>query len=134
MRPWLSVWSEVDFDAGTVQITSTLVRVKGEGLLRKGTKSRAGERTLPLPESAVAMLRRRFMTGARLDQPLFPDVHRRLPRPGQRAARAARGEGDGDPRVDHVAQLPEDGGDDPRRGRACRLAWSRTSSGTVGHR
>lgn len=66
------IWSEVDFDAGTVQITSTLVRVKGEGLLRKGTKSRAGERTLPLPESAVAMLRRRFMAGARLDQPLFP--------------------------------------------------------------
>jgi integrase len=30
---------------------------------------------LPLPPSAVAMLRRRFMTGARLDQPLFPDVH-----------------------------------------------------------
>ena len=69
-----AVWSEVDFDAGTVQITSTLVRVKGEGLLRKGTKSRAGERTLPQPASAVAMLRRRFMTGARLDQPLFPDV------------------------------------------------------------
>ncbi len=68
------VWSEVDFEAGTVQITSTLVRVKGEGLLRKGTKSRAGERTLPLPVSAVAMLRRRFMTGARLDQPVFPDV------------------------------------------------------------
>jgi integrase len=57
-----------------VQITSTLVRVKGEGLLRKSTKSRAGERTLPLPVSAVAMLRQRFMAGARLDQPLFPDV------------------------------------------------------------
>jgi len=68
------VWSQVDFEAGTVKITSTLIRVKGEGLLRKATKSRAGERTLPLPVSAVAMLRRRFMTGARLDQPLFPDV------------------------------------------------------------
>ncbi len=52
--------------------------MKGEGLLRKGTKSRAGERTLPLPVSAVSMLGRRFMTGARLDQPLFPDVQRRL--------------------------------------------------------
>lgn len=69
-----TVWSEVDFDAGTVQITSSLIRVKGQGLLRKGTKSRAGERTLPLPVSAVAVLRRRYMTGARLDQPLFPDV------------------------------------------------------------
>ena len=53
------VWSEVDLDAGTVKITSTLIRVKGEGLVRKGTKSRAGEPALPLPESAVALLRRR---------------------------------------------------------------------------
>lgn len=69
-----ATWSEVDFDAGTVQITSTLVRVKGEGLLRKSTKSRAGERVLALPASALAMLRGRFMSGAQLDQPLFPDV------------------------------------------------------------
>ncbi|MGH3471299.1 MAG: tyrosine-type recombinase/integrase [Nocardioidaceae bacterium] len=68
------VWSQVDFDSGTVEITSTLVRVRGEGLLRKGTKSRAGERILALPASAAAMLRRRFMTGARLYQPLFPDA------------------------------------------------------------
>ena len=68
------VWSEVDFEAGAVKITSTLIRVRGEGLVRKGTKSRAGERTLPLPESAIALLRRRFMTGARLDQPVFPSV------------------------------------------------------------
>jgi integrase len=64
----------VDWHAETVLVTSTLIRVKGEGLLRKGTKTQAGERTLPLPVSAVALLRRRFMTGARLDQPLFPDV------------------------------------------------------------
>jgi integrase len=32
------VWSQVDFEAGTVQITGTLIRVKGEGPLRKGTK------------------------------------------------------------------------------------------------
>jgi integrase len=87
------IWSEVDFNAGTVQITSTLVRVKSEGLLRKGTKSRAGERTLPLPQSAVAMLRRRFMTGARLDQPLFPSVERgfRDPANVRRELREARG-------------------------------------------
>jgi integrase len=69
-----TIWSDFDFDAGTVQVTSTLLRVKGEGLLRKRTKSRAGERVLSLPVSALAMLRRRFMSGARLDQPLFPDV------------------------------------------------------------
>jgi integrase len=87
-------WSQVDFEAATVQITSTLVRVKGEGLLRKRTKSSAGERTLPLPASAVAMLRRRFMTGARLDQPLFPDVRGgfRDPANVRRDLREARGQ------------------------------------------
>jgi integrase len=87
------VWSEVDFDTETVRITSTLVRVKGEGMLRKGTRSRAGERTLPLPLSAVAMLRRRFMTGARLDQPLFPSVRGgfRDPANVRRELREARG-------------------------------------------
>ena len=89
-----TVWSEVDWGAGTVQITSTLIRVKGEGLLRKRTKSRAGERTLPLPASAVALLRRRFMSGARLDQPLFPDVLGgfRDPANVRRELREARGQ------------------------------------------
>ena len=89
-----AVWSEVDFESGTVRITSTLVRVKGEGLLRKGTKSRAGERTLPLPVSAVAMLRRRFMTGARMDEPLLPDVIGgfRDPANVRRELREARGQ------------------------------------------
>ena len=111
-----AVWSDVDFEAGTVQITSTLVRVKGEGLLRKGTKSRAGERTLPLPESAIALLRRRFMTGARLDQPLFPDVQGgfRDPANVRRELREARGEDDAG--VDHLAHVPEDSRDHPRRG------------------
>jgi integrase len=127
------VWSEVDFDAGTVKITSTLIRVKGEGLLRKGTKSRAGERTLPLPESAVASLRRRFMTGARLDQPVFPSVDggfRDRPtfaascvRPGARML--WRG-------------LPRTRSARRRRRSSMRLrclrAWSRTSSATAGRR
>jgi integrase len=88
------VWSEVDFDAGTVHITSTLIRVKGEGLVRKGTKSRAGERTLALPDTAVAVLRRRFISGARLDQPLFPDVLGgfRDPANVRRELREARGQ------------------------------------------
>ncbi|HSX67981.1 tyrosine-type recombinase/integrase [Nocardioides sp.] len=88
------VWSEVDLEAGAVEISSTLIRVKGEGLLRKGTKSRAGERTLALPMSAVAVLRRRFMTGARLDQPAFPDINGgfRDPANVRRELRAARGD------------------------------------------
>lgn len=77
-----------------VEITSTLVRVGVEGLLRKGTKSQAGERVLALPPSAISMLRRRFMSGARLDQPLFPDVLGgfRDPANVRRELREARGE------------------------------------------
>jgi integrase len=67
------LWSEIDIEGATVQITSTVIRVTGTGLLRKSTKSRAGQRVLPLPSWAVAMLRRRFMEGVRLDQPVFPD-------------------------------------------------------------
>ena len=70
-----TLWSEVDSEAGTVQISGTLIRVTGQGSLRKGTrKGRTGERTLPRSVSAVALLPRRCMTGARLDQPLVPDV------------------------------------------------------------
>jgi integrase len=36
------VWSQVDFKAGTVQITGTLIRVEGEGPLRgQGSGARA---------------------------------------------------------------------------------------------
>ena len=67
-------WSQIDLERATVELTHTLIRVKGEGLLRKSTKTRTGERLLQLPARAVAMLQVRFMTGARLEQPLFPDA------------------------------------------------------------
>jgi integrase len=88
------IWSDVNLDAGTVEISSTLIRVRGEGLLRKGTKTRSGERLLALPASAVAVLRRRFMSGARLDQPLFPDIRGgfRDPANARRELRDARGD------------------------------------------
>lgn len=88
------VWSQVDFEAGTVEITHTLVRIKGDGLLRKTTKSRSGERLLQLPASAVAILHQRFLSGARLDQPLFPDVLGgfRDPANVRREIREARGD------------------------------------------
>jgi integrase len=87
-------WHQVDWEAGTVEITSTLVRVRGEGLLRKSTKSRAGERMLALPPRALSMLRSRSLSGARLDQPLFPDVLGgfRDPANVRRELREARGE------------------------------------------
>ncbi|GAB2679523.1 helix-turn-helix domain-containing protein [Kribbella swartbergensis] len=68
------VWSEVDLEAGAVEITSTIVRVKGEGLLRKRTKSRAGQRVLHLPNWTLAALRARQAAGIRLDNPVFADT------------------------------------------------------------
>jgi integrase len=70
-RQW---WDQINFDAATVEITHTIIRVKGQGLLRKPTKSKAGERVLGLPMTASAMLRRRFNSGGRLDLPVFPDA------------------------------------------------------------
>lgn len=80
------VWEQVDFNSSEVDITHTIVRVGGEGLLRKPTKSRAGARVLSLPAWLLSRLRARFAGGARLDEPIFGDAHRRLPRSGQRAA------------------------------------------------
>lgn len=90
-----AVWSDVDLVGGHVTISSTIIRVKGEGLLRKSTKSKAGIRTLALPISAVAMLRARFKTGAKLHQPLFPDTRGgfRDPANVRRELRDARGTG-----------------------------------------
>lgn len=88
------LWSEVNLDAGTVEISSTIVRVTGEGLLRKTTKSSAGQRILALPSWAVSMLRDRFMTGVRLDHPVFPDVFGNFRDPNNtlKALRLARGD------------------------------------------
>ena len=65
-------WDDVDLAEGLVVIEHTIVRIKGVGLVRKGTKSRAGERTLRLPSFALTMLRRRKLAaGGR--GPVFPD-------------------------------------------------------------
>jgi integrase len=82
-------------DAGCVEITHTIVPVKGQGLLRKKTKSRAGERLLALPTSVLSMLRSRFMVGVKLDQPVFPNTFGdfRDPSNTRRCIREARGGG-----------------------------------------
>ncbi len=67
-------WSQVDLEAGTVEITHTIARVRGQGLLRKTTKSAAGQRLLPLPQWLTAILRTRQATGFRLDDPVFTDT------------------------------------------------------------
>jgi len=67
------LWSQVDLEACTVEITGTIVRITGQGLLRKRTKSRAGQRLLHLPGWATAVLRTRYAAGIRLDDPIFAD-------------------------------------------------------------
>lgn len=51
------LWHQVDFDAGTVEITHTVARLTGQGLIRKATKSKTGERRLHPPNWTMAMLR-----------------------------------------------------------------------------
>ncbi|WP_328522825.1 helix-turn-helix domain-containing protein [Kribbella sp. NBC_00359] len=68
------LWHQVDLEAGTVQVTHTIARLKGEGLIRKSTKSKAGERLLHLPNWAIAMLRTRHATGILLEAPVFADT------------------------------------------------------------
>jgi integrase len=50
-------WDDLDLDAGTVEIRSTIVRVTGQGLVRKSTKTASGARTLLLPPWSVETLR-----------------------------------------------------------------------------
>lgn len=64
-------WEDVDLDAATVEVTGTVLRLKGQGLINKpAPKSAAGERTLELPSWCVTMLRRRHTDGA--TGPVFP--------------------------------------------------------------
>ena len=49
-------WNNVDLEAGTVHIKEVLVRVKGE-VRFKPPKTKKGVRTIPLPPSAIEVLR-----------------------------------------------------------------------------
>jgi integrase len=96
-------WEDVDLTAELVTIEHTIVRIKGLGLVRKGTKSRAGERTLRLPSFALTMLRRRkLVSGGR--GPVFPDSIGgwRDPSNTSRDLRKARGSTDFDWVTSHV--------------------------------
>lgn len=61
----------MDLDTGVVVVDHTIVRVKGKGLIRKGTKSDASDRDLAVPGWAVGMLARRYV-GQELSKPVFP--------------------------------------------------------------
>ena len=86
---------QVRFVTEQVDVARTVIRVRGQGLVRKTTKSAAGERRLALPPTVVAMLRRRFVPGTQLDRPVFPDSigGHRDPSNVRCDVRRARGEG-----------------------------------------
>ena len=71
-------WEVLDLDAGTAEIRSTVIRVKGQGLICKRTKTASGARTLLLPPWCVERLRRRAASvgasreGARTELAVFP--------------------------------------------------------------
>ncbi|TFV79322.1 site-specific integrase [Blastococcus sp. CT_GayMR19] len=70
-------WDAVDLDLGTVDVRGAAIRVKGQGLVIKTTKTDAGTRTLVLPQWCVTMLRRRAATvipaeGSTQARPVFP--------------------------------------------------------------
>lgn len=52
-------WDAVDLDLGTVDVRAAAIRVNGQGLVIKTTKTDAGTRTLVLPQWCVTQLRRR---------------------------------------------------------------------------
>jgi hypothetical protein len=119
------LWGQVNFDAGEIEITHTIIRVRGEGLLRKPTKSRAGERVLKLPLSVVAMPRSRFMAG----RACVPGHVGRVPRPVEHAAGASRCPWGRSLGLGDVTQFPQDCGDCagpqwPQRTPGGRPAWA----------
>jgi integrase len=69
-------WDAVDLDAGTVAVRATAVRIGGQGLVVKPTKTDAGARTLVLPAWCVTVLRDRAARTAtesnRRGRPVFP--------------------------------------------------------------
>lgn len=61
----------VDLGHGLLNISGTITRVTGKGLVRGDTKTADSTRTIPLPRRTVAMLRRRIGTDTGPDAPVF---------------------------------------------------------------
>lgn len=65
------LWLEVDLAQRQVEVSSTVIRWTGHGLVRKATKTRAGRRILVLPSWAMADLQMRWAQGVKLEDPVF---------------------------------------------------------------
>jgi uncharacterized protein (TIGR00730 family) len=70
-------WNSVDLETDAIEVRAAAVRVRGQGLVVKATKTDAGTRTLLLPRWCVANLRERAASLAlraedRGTQPIFP--------------------------------------------------------------
>ncbi|MDW6058223.1 site-specific integrase [Streptomyces sp. FXJ1.4098] len=58
-------WTDIDFEAGTLDVANTRTMIGNARVLEKDTKSEAGERTLPLPEPVqLALLNFRVLQEA----------------------------------------------------------------------
>jgi integrase len=66
-------WDDVDLERQVLHVRRTVLRVRGQGLIVKRPKSKAGERTLRLPLWLVAVLRERH-GDAPSTSPVFPDA------------------------------------------------------------
>lgn len=88
--------SDLDLETGTVQAGHIITRVKGNGLVRRQSRTKSHERVLILPSWALTMLRRRLGNKELSAVPVFPDVlgGYRDPSNTRRALRVARGEED----------------------------------------
>lgn len=52
-------WEDVDLDDRVLTVTGSVVRLKGQGLVRQDTTKGGGQRVVPLPQFAVDALHRR---------------------------------------------------------------------------
>ena len=103
-------WDAVDLDTGLVEVRGTVIRVKGQGLIVKTTKTAAGRRTLALPRWGVDLLsdrRRRFDPASPLS-PVFPGAEGGPPRPVEHPRAPARQPRLGRHAVGHQPRLPQD--------------------------
>lgn len=87
-------WTALDLEAGTVRIEANVIRAKGQGVvIQSHPKTKAGVRTIALPQALMVMLHeRRSRNSANIHNLVFPTVlgNIRDPRNTSRDWREAR--------------------------------------------